>query len=46
VTGANERVAAKLQRAGIVDLIGAENVCANLEQAVARLKEQDRGAPG
>ena len=37
MTGANERVAGKLRRAGIVDLIGAENFCENLEQALARL---------
>jgi SulP family sulfate permease len=37
LTGANERVAGKLRRAGIVDLIGAENFCENLEQALARL---------
>lgn len=37
LTGANERVTGKLQRAGIVDLIGAENFCENLEQALARL---------
>ncbi|GFE83755.1 sodium-independent anion transporter [Steroidobacter agaridevorans] len=37
LTGANERVAGKLHRAGIVDLIGGENFCENLEQALARL---------
>ncbi|WP_129644537.1 SulP family inorganic anion transporter [Peristeroidobacter agariperforans] len=37
LTGANERVAGKLRRAGVVDLIGAENFCENLEQALARL---------
>jgi len=37
LTGANERVAGKLRRAGIVDLIGEENFCENLEQALARL---------
>lgn len=37
LTGANERVAGKLRRAGIVDLIGADNFCENLEQALARL---------
>jgi SulP family sulfate permease len=37
LTGANERVTGKLQRAGIVELIGSDNVCENLEQALARL---------
>lgn len=37
LTGANERVAGKLRRAGIVDLIGPENFCDNLEAAAARL---------
>ncbi|MDY6949374.1 MAG: SulP family inorganic anion transporter [Pseudomonadota bacterium] len=37
LTGANERVAGKLRRAGILDLIGEENSCENLEQALARL---------
>jgi SulP family sulfate permease len=38
LTGANERVTGKLRRAGIVDLIGADNCCENLEQALARLQ--------
>jgi SulP family sulfate permease len=42
LTGANERVTSKLQRAGIIDLIGQENFCVNLEQALARLN----GEPG
>jgi sulfate permease, SulP family len=37
LTGANERVAGKLRRAGIVELIGEQNLCENLEQALARL---------
>ncbi|MET0535184.1 MAG: SulP family inorganic anion transporter [Steroidobacter sp.] len=37
LTGANERVAGKLRRAGIVELIGERNACANLEQALERL---------
>ncbi|MBM0106327.1 STAS domain-containing protein [Steroidobacter sp. S1-65] len=37
LTGANERVKGKLQRAGIGELIGPENLCENLEQALARL---------
>jgi SulP family sulfate permease len=39
LTGANERVGGKLRRAGIVDLIGADNFCENLEQALARLND-------
>jgi sulfate permease, SulP family len=39
LTGANERVAGKLRRAGIVELIGEQNFCVNLEQALARLSE-------
>ncbi len=38
LTGANPRVAVKLQRAGIVELIGPDNVCENLEQALLRLQ--------
>lgn len=37
LTGANDRVAGKLRRAGIVELIGADNFCENLEQALSRL---------
>lgn len=40
LTGANERVAAKLHRAGVVELIGADNFCENLEQALTRLNHQ------
>lgn len=39
LTGANERVAGKLRRAGIIELIGADNFCENLEQALARLHQ-------
>jgi SulP family sulfate permease len=45
LTGANERVTGKLHRAGIVELIGAENFCENLEQALARLKGAGAPAP-
>jgi SulP family sulfate permease len=38
LTGANERVTGKLQRAGIVELIGEQNFCTNLEQALERLQ--------
>lgn len=37
LTGANERVTGKLQRAGIVELIGEQNFCTGLEQALERL---------
>lgn len=37
LTGANERVTGKLRRAGIVELIGEENFCENLEQALGRV---------
>jgi len=37
LTGANERVTGKLQRAGIVELIGEQNFCTNMEQALQRL---------
>jgi SulP family sulfate permease len=40
LTGANERVGSKLQRAGIVELIGEQNFCTNLEQALQRLGAQ------
>jgi SulP family sulfate permease len=40
LTGANERVTGKLQRAGIVELIGEQNFCTNLEQALERLKPE------
>ena len=40
LTGANERVAGKLHRAGIVELIGADNLCDNLEQALRRINDQ------
>jgi SulP family sulfate permease len=35
LTGANERVAGKLQRAGILDLVGRANVLPDLSQALA-----------
>ena len=40
LTGANERVTSKLQRAGIVELIGQQNFCANLEQALQCLNSK------
>lgn len=37
LTGANERVRGKLEKAGIVDLIGPENFCENMQQALSAL---------
>jgi SulP family sulfate permease len=36
LTEANERVRGKLTRAGIVDLIGADNICVSLGEAIAQ----------
>ena len=44
LTGANERVTGKLRRAGILELIGEENFCTNLEQALAVLGEPQGAA--
>ncbi len=41
VTGANERVRAKLEKAGLVTLIGAENFCIDLTAALAALQVED-----
>lgn len=37
LTEANERVAQKLRKAGIIDLISAQHYCADIEQALTRL---------
>jgi SulP family sulfate permease len=42
LTGANERVAAKLERAGIVDLVGRSNMFADLSQALAACRQTAR----
>jgi len=41
LTGANERVRAKLEKAGILDLVGRENVFERLPNALVALKEND-----
>ncbi len=38
LTGANERVRGKLEKAGIIDLIGRENFCDNMQQALSVLR--------
>jgi sulfate permease, SulP family len=37
LTGANERVRGKLEKAGIIDLIGRENFCEDMQQALSVL---------
>jgi sulfate permease, SulP family len=37
ITGANERVAGKLEKAGLLDLLGRENFCRDLPHALAVL---------
>ncbi|MCU0974755.1 MAG: SulP family inorganic anion transporter [Steroidobacteraceae bacterium] len=37
ITGANPRVAAKLEKAGVIALIGRENFCENIVEALARI---------
>jgi len=47
LTGANPRVTAKLEKAGVIDQIGRENFCANLVEALAACRQQaasDAGA--
>jgi SulP family sulfate permease len=43
ITGANPRVAAKLERAGIVALIGRENFCENIVEALAACRAASPG---
>ncbi len=38
--GLNPRVASSLERAGVLDLVGAENVCRNLTEVAARLQAE------
>ncbi len=45
VTGANERVRGKLEKAGIVELIGTENLCSDLKTALATLQQHDSPVP-
>jgi sulfate permease, SulP family len=49
LTGANERVQGKLARAGLIELIGRENFCSDLPQALRVLagdKDPQGGSPG
>ena len=39
LAGANQRVAAKLQKAGIIDLIGQDNMFATFNQALAASRQ-------
>lgn len=39
-TGANVRVAAKLQRGGLIHMVGKENMCADLEEALQKLEAE------
>jgi len=45
MTGANARVAAKLDKAGVIDLIGRENFCRDLPQALEVLARMARESP-
>jgi SulP family sulfate permease len=38
LTGANERVTAKLEKAGILDLLGRDNFCSDLPHALSQLR--------
>jgi SulP family sulfate permease len=42
LTGANERVTGKLEKAGLLDLLGRENFCRDLPQALTVLGQQAR----
>jgi sulfate permease, SulP family len=42
LTGANERVTGKLEKAGLLDLLGRENFCRDLPQALAVLGQRAR----
>jgi SulP family sulfate permease len=47
LTGANPRVTAKLEKAGVIDQIGRENFCASLVEALAACRQEaasDAGA--
>ena len=45
ITGANPRVAAKLDKAGVTRLIGPENICANLLEALEKCRAGAVDAP-
>jgi SulP family sulfate permease len=38
LTGANERVTAKLEKAGILALLGRDNFCSDLPHALSQLR--------
>jgi len=40
ITGANERVTGKLDKAGLLDLLGRENFCRDLPHALSALAGQ------
>jgi sulfate permease, SulP family len=40
LTGANERVTAKLEKAGLIELLGPENLCSDLPHALSVLNER------
>jgi SulP family sulfate permease len=40
LTGANERVTAKLQKAGLIELLGPENFCKDLPHALSAIGER------
>jgi MFS superfamily sulfate permease-like transporter len=42
ITGANERVTGKLEKAGLLDLLGRENFCSDLPHALRTLASQTR----
>jgi len=43
ITGANARVTEKLERAGVIAMIGRENFCANIVEALSACREQGGG---
>jgi SulP family sulfate permease len=44
ITGANERVSAKLEKAGLLELLGRENFCRDLPHALSMLAAQAKQA--
>jgi hypothetical protein len=39
ITGANPRVTEKLERAGVIGMVGRENFCANIIEALEKCRE-------
>jgi len=39
ITGANPRVTEKLARAGVIEMVGRENFCANIIEALEKCRE-------